>query len=276
MPAKALTRSGLLLAIGLLLAACGGMAPQYLTGRRALALRPTYKIGAPYTVKGVTYYPRVDYAYDQTGFASWYGEAFDGQYTANGEVFDLNQITAAHKTLPLPSVVEIVNLQNNRALRVRVNDRGPFVEGRIIDVSRRVAQLLGFERSGTAMVRVRVLKDESQQAAAAAAQGLINGGSALASSAPVAPPAAQPAVAPQPTPAPAIVAAAPSQQQFDVPTSTYQSAPPPSVAAPLHRFLVQSLHWRMEIGPVDTQEEANRALGQMIQSGYRDAHIVMN
>lgn len=276
MPRTALTRSGLLLAIGLLLTACGGVTPQYITGRRAQSPHPTYKIGAPYTVKGVTYYPRVDYAYDQTGSASWYGEAFDGQYTANGEVFDLNQITAAHKTLPLPSIVEIVNLQNNRALRVRVNDRGPFVEGRIIDVSRRVAQLLGFERSGTAMVRVRVLKDESQQAAAAAAQGLINNGSAFASSAPVAPPITQPPTVPQPIPASAVAAAASSQQQFDAAAPPYQSAQQPPVLAPLHHFLVQSPHWRMEIGPVDTQEEADRALNKMIQSGYRDAHIVMN
>jgi rare lipoprotein A len=297
MPGRGLAEAALLLAIGLLFAACSGMAPQYSEGRRPLAPHPSYKIGAPYTIKGITYYPHVDYAYDQTGVASWYGEAFDGQYTANGEVFDLNQITAAHKTLPLPSIVEIVNLQNNRALRVRVNDRGPFADNRIVDVSRRVAQLLGFERSGTAMVRVRVLKDESLQAEAAAAQGLVSNGSAFAAAAP--PPS--PVAASQPAPAlTAAAAAAPPQEGVDTatiypgpsqsaaPTYTatqpqqvgaapvYQGLPQPRAAPPSHRFLVQSPLYRLEIGPVDTQEEASRALVQMIQSGYRDAHIVMN
>jgi rare lipoprotein A len=276
---RGLAQAALLLAICLLLAACGGaMSPQYSEGRRPLVPHPTYKIGAPYTVKGVTYYPHVDYAYDQTGVASWYGEAFDGQYTANGEVFDLNQLTAAHNTLPLPSIVEVINLQNNRALRVRVNDRGPFANGRVIDVSRRVAQLLGFERSGTAMVRVRVLKDESQEAEAAAAQGIVSNGSAFAAAAPVPPPAPQPAPAPPSAlpPAPVAVAAAiaPPQQVGAAPV--YQGLPPSQAVAPLHHFLVQSPLYRLEIGPVDTQQEAERALAQMIQSGYRDAHIVMN
>ena len=245
--------------------------PQFSQSSGPRAPHPTYKIGAPYTVKGITYYPHVDYAYDQTGLASWYGEAFDGQYTANGEVFDLNEITAAHKTLPLPSIVEVINLQNNRALRVRINDRGPFVDGRIIDVSRRVAQLLGFERSGTAMVRVRVLKDESLQAEAAAAQGIVSNGSAFASAAPA------PTAAPRPAPAPiAIAAATPPPQPIGSPASVYQGLAQPQVAPPSHHFLVQSPLYRMEVGPVDTQEEANRALAQMIQSGYRDAHIVMN
>ncbi len=285
MAARALTQAALLLAIGLLLAACGGTALRHLEGTGPRTPHPTYKIGAPYTIKGITYYPHIDYAYDQTGLASWYGEAFDGQYTANGEVFDLNEITAAHKTLPLPSIVEVINLQNNRAMRVRVNDRGPFVDGRVIDVSRRVAQLLGFERSGTAMVRVRVLKDESLEAEAAAAQGLINNGSAFAASAPTPPPTTAPAVVslPQPvaTPQPApprvaLAAATPPLQQIGAPAPVYQGLPQPPATAPSRHFLVQSPLWRMEIGPVNTQDEANRALAQMIQSGYRDAHIVMN
>ncbi|HYM73657.1 MAG TPA: septal ring lytic transglycosylase RlpA family protein [Stellaceae bacterium] len=173
---RALRNLLLVVAIGLGLAACGGpMGPRYAAeGRRHLIPHPAYKVGAPYTIKGVTYYPRVDYNYDETGVASWYGEAFDGQYTANGEVFDLNQVTAAHRTLPLPSIVEVTNLRNNRAMRVRVNDRGPFVDGRILDVSRRVAQLLGFEKAGTTQVRVRILKDESLHAAALAQRGLIS------------------------------------------------------------------------------------------------------
>src|SRR5206468_9390463 len=100
-----------------------------------------------------------------TGIASWYGEQFDQQYTANGEIFDLNQMTAAHRTLPMPSIVQVTNLNNGRSLQLRVNDRGPFARGRIIDVSRRASQLLGFETNGTAPVRVTIIKGESIRAA---------------------------------------------------------------------------------------------------------------
>lgn len=120
-----------------------------------------YKVGSPYQIGGVTYSPRIDYEYVETGIASWYGDKFHGNRTANGEAFDMNTISAAHRTLPLPSMVRVTNLENGRALNVRVNDRGPFARGRIIDVSRRAAQLLGFERKGTAMVRVEILAEES-------------------------------------------------------------------------------------------------------------------
>jgi rare lipoprotein A len=170
-------------AMGFALSACGIVSAPF-SGHEPPAPHPTYKIGAPYTVKGITYYPRVDYAYDQVGMASWYGNEFQGQYTANGEVFDMNVITAAHTTLPLPCIVEVVNLQNNRALHIRVNDRGPFARGRIIDLSRRAAQLLGFEGAGSALVRVRVLREQSLIAAGAAERGIVsngeNGGTAVA------------------------------------------------------------------------------------------------
>ncbi len=125
-----------------------------------------YKVGDPYQIGGVWYYPAVDYDYVETGIASWYGPKFHGRQTANGEVFDMNQLSAAHRTLPMPSVVQVVNLENGRSLRLRINDRGPFAHGRIIDVSRRAAQLLGFERQGTARVRVLILADESRREAA--------------------------------------------------------------------------------------------------------------
>lgn len=128
-------------------------------------------MGGPYEIKGVWYYPTVDYGYDRTGVASWYGEEFEGRLTANGEIFDLNQLTAAHTTLPMPSIVEVTNLENGRALQLRVNDRGPFVDGRLIDVSRRAAQLLGFESRGTTLVRVKILKEESIAAAEEAMRG---------------------------------------------------------------------------------------------------------
>lgn len=113
------------------------------------------KIGKPYVVFGKTYVPADDRSYDASGIASWYGPTFHGLSTANGERYDQDGLTAAHKTLPMPSFVEVANLDNGRVLTVRVNDRGPFVDGRIIDLSRKSAQLLGVDRPGTARVRVR-------------------------------------------------------------------------------------------------------------------------
>mgnify|MGYP001809664844 CR=1 FL=1 len=130
---------------------------------------PTYKIGKPYQVKGVWYYPQEDFDYDETGIASWYGPDFHGKLTANGEMFDQNAVSAAHKTLPMPAVVRVTNLENGRSLVVRVNDRGPFANGRVIDMSRRAAQLLGFEGQGTAKVRVQVMSTESRALAGKAA-----------------------------------------------------------------------------------------------------------
>ena len=94
-----------------------------------------YKVGKPYQIFGKWYYPAEELDYSETGIASWYGPKFHGKLTANGELFDQNLITAAHRTLPMPSAVRITNLENGRALNIRVNDRGPFARGRIIDVS---------------------------------------------------------------------------------------------------------------------------------------------
>jgi len=113
-----------------------------------------YRVGAPYTVAGQTYYPEDNPHYQATGLASWYGDDFHGRQTANGEVFDLNGISAAHPTMPLPSYARVTNLSNGRSIIVRVNDRGPYHGNRIIDVSTKAAHLLGFHASGTAWVRV--------------------------------------------------------------------------------------------------------------------------
>ncbi len=127
-----------------------------------------YKVGKPYQVAGQWYYPKVDYAYREKGLASWYGPNFHGRPTANGEIFDMHRVSAAHKTLPLPSVVRVTNLENGRSLVVRVNDRGPFVRGRIIDLSHRAAELLSFVEQGTARVEVQLLLESSRQVALAA------------------------------------------------------------------------------------------------------------
>lgn len=127
-----------------------------------------YKVGEPYRVGGIWYYPKADYAYRETGIASWYGPGFHGQPTANGETFNQNGLTAAHRTLPMPSMVRVTNLDNGRSIKLRINDRGPFSNGRVIDVSRRAADLLGFRRQGTAKVRVEIVEGESRALAAAA------------------------------------------------------------------------------------------------------------
>lgn len=114
-----------------------------------------YKIGSPYRVGGRWYVPQHDPGYDRAGVASFYADEFHGRKTANGEVFDMGALTAAHPTLPLPSYAYVTNLDSNRTVLVRINDRGPYAHDRIIDLSRQVAIQLGFERQGTARVRVR-------------------------------------------------------------------------------------------------------------------------
>lgn len=114
----------------------------------------TYRVGNPYVVAGRVYVPEYDPQYRAEGLASWYGDDFHGRYTANGEIFDLNGITAAHPTMPLPSYARVTNLDNGHSLIVRVNDRGPYARNRVIDVSVRAAKLLEFYRRGTTRVRV--------------------------------------------------------------------------------------------------------------------------
>ena len=125
---------------------------------------PTYKVGNPYKINGKWYYPSVDYSYKETGIASWYGPGFHGKKTANGEVFNQNKISAAHRTLPMPSIVKVTNLDNGRVLeRVRINDRGPFAGNRIIDLSKKAAEELGFVHLGIANVTVEILEEESRE-----------------------------------------------------------------------------------------------------------------
>ena len=116
-----------------------------------------FKIGQPYQIDNIWYYPREQPDYDETGIASWYGPDFYGKSTANGETYDGNALTAAHKTLPMPVNVRVTNLDNGKSLVVRVNDRGPYARGRIIDLSKRAAELLDVVQTGTARVRVTYL-----------------------------------------------------------------------------------------------------------------------
>lgn len=113
------------------------------------------KLGKPYEIGGRWYTPKDDPDYDRTGIASWYGTDFHGRLTANGEIYDMNALTAAHKTLPLPSYAYVTNVANGRTVLVRINDRGPYAGNRIIDLSRAVARQLDLERSGIGRVRVQ-------------------------------------------------------------------------------------------------------------------------
>ena len=113
-----------------------------------------YLVGHPYTIAGRTYYPRENPTYSAVGMASWYGDAFHGRRTANGEVYDMRAISAAHPTMPLPSYARVTNLANGYSVIVRVNDRGPYHGGRVMDVSSRAADVLDFKGEGTAKVKV--------------------------------------------------------------------------------------------------------------------------
>jgi rare lipoprotein A len=113
-----------------------------------------YRVGKPYVVAGREYVPQEDINYNAVGLASWYGDDFHGRYTANGEIFDMNSLSAAHPTLPLPSYARVTNLTNHRSVVVRVNDRGPYAGNRLIDVSVKTAKLLGFYGDGLTKVKV--------------------------------------------------------------------------------------------------------------------------
>ncbi|PHY21510.1 septal ring lytic transglycosylase RlpA family protein [Caulobacter sp. BP25] len=167
---RILRTQGLVALVALSLAACA--TPKYDVGRpmigvRNAAPRPSDMVGPngkplrgtekPYQINGVWYYPKEDRDYNVIGTGSWYGEQFHNRRTANGEIFDMDIPSAAHKTLPLPSLVEVTNLDNGRRMILRVNDRGPFVGDRVIDLSKAAAEELGYRRQGVAKVRVKYI-----------------------------------------------------------------------------------------------------------------------
>lgn len=274
----------------------------------------TAKIGQPYEVAGVWYYPQADPGYDETGIASWYGEEFQGRQTANGEYFDMNRLSAAHKTLPMPSRVRVTNLENGRAIVLRVNDRGPFVNGRLIDVSRRAAQLLGFYRSGTARVRVQAasgpggkkfvpkpVTPEAERIAVAAAPQAAVATQALppppgipAAPAPVASAPIQP-VAATVAATEAVTEAAPDGEVTFEPVRPTQLFVQAGAFAFVDnaRRLSQSLSrigptkisvaqvdgrdlYRVRIGPLADVSMADAMLARLINSGYPGARIVVD
>jgi rare lipoprotein A len=159
-PFAAYVRASLLLMALGLLSACATARPNFpIVAASVSAPAPgeggRVVIGAPYVVDGVRYVPREQWDYDEVGVISWYGDDFHLQKTANGERFDRDAVSGAHPTLPLPSIVDVTNLDNGRSLRVRVNERGPFRNDRIMDVSHEAARELGFAKTGLARARVQ-------------------------------------------------------------------------------------------------------------------------
>ena len=130
-----------------------GVSPRVTTNPNPPKGGGRYQLGKPYTVRGKTYVPQEQPGYVATGEASWYGSDFHGRRTANGEIFSANAITGAHPTLPLPSYVRVTNQQNGRSVIVRVNDRGPYMPGRIMDLSHRAAEMLGYVNNGKAQIK---------------------------------------------------------------------------------------------------------------------------
>jgi rare lipoprotein A len=228
-------------------------------------LRGTEK---PYQINGTWYYPREDKDYNVVGVGSWYGEQFHNRRTANGEIFDMDIPSAAHKTLPLPSIVEVTNLDNGRKMEVRVNDRGPFVDGRIIDLSKAAAEQLGYGRAGVARVRVRYVGpagktpfDQRREIAAAA-------------------PPPQPRYTPPPAkPKVYTTGLPPAQPAWDAPPPPKAAdpdfvpytRPTPTLAVPVDPTPVLATPYRVQAGSFASRANAERAASQL--SGAGDTSI---
>lgn len=254
------------------------------------------RVGPPYEANGQWYVPTPEPGYAQTGTASWYGHQFHGQRTASGEVFDQEQLTAAHPTLPIPSLVQVTNLENGREVIVRVNDRGPFVGERLIDLSRGAAEVLGFEAQGHANVHVRYLGPAPRR---------VNADGTPAPASPPSPPPARPVDAEEgpssllPPPAPSGVSLAGG------PVDEQPYAPPARTYAPAGDYFVQigafsdlsNAHrvrdavgaagpvvvdvrqtsagelFRVRVGPWVSREQADSARRQLASLGYGESVV---
>jgi len=310
---RLLQSSAVIIAIGLIVAGCssakkdpfaGVGSPYYAKSGPLPKGGGRYHVGKPYEVAGNWFTPKEQPSYDKTGVASWYGPQFHRRMTSNGEWFDMNDLTAAHATLPLPSYAKVTNLQNGRNVVVRINDRGPFVDTRIIDMSRRSAEVLGFKPQGKAQVRVQYigpapLNDQGQHLAAmnrelqngtplrqmmAAANGDIGGGGGIQVA----------STAPSFTPAPvyqgpkATIASATNDYQspeyfvqvgsFADPYNAQRAREELENSGPVQ---VQELMgsagplYRVRIGPITNEGQAQVALRQAVDLGHPDARLIM-
>lgn len=269
-----------------------------------------YKVGNPYQIDGTWYYPKEQPDYDETGIASWYGPTFYGRQTANGETYNAGDLTAAHRTLPMPVNVRVTNLDNGKSILLRVNDRGPYARGRIIDVSEAAAKLLGFYGAGTARVRVtyvaRATRPNGQPLPSDTPPEIANAVPAVPTAdvvakpldavpdAKVAPPvrmASLPQPAPDPVPAEAgvptgqvIQVAVPSSTHLYVQVGAFSSY---ENAMRLREQLGGNLQisttkkdgktlYRVRTGPMNSTPEADAALAHLSELGSNDAHIVVD
>lgn len=270
-----------------------------------------YKVGNPYQIDNVWYYPREQPDYDETGIASWYGPTFYGKSTANGEIYDGGALTAAHRTLPMPVNVRVTNLDNGKSIIVRVNDRGPYARGRIIDLSRRAAELLDVVQTGTAKVRVTYLSRADMEGGgpppaitppeiasalpAVPAAKIATSSLSAVPGAPLAPPVKRYALPTPVAPPPVQVAAnQPSEQVVQEPVSAathlYVQAGAFSKLDNAKVLLsklggdlrISTLQrngqtlYRVRTGPLNSIEDADAALSRITGAGSNDAHIVVD
>ena len=248
-----------------------------------------YKVGLPYKIKGRWYYPEEDFAYVEEGIASWYGEAFHNKTTANGAIFNMNALTAAHRTLPMPSIVRVTNLENGRTLVVKVNDRGPFARDRIIDMSKRSATVLGFLKQGVTRVRVEILPEESRQFALIAGRKPFTSSdlkrSPAKAKAPQAAPQSVNVAQPQPEPAPEPAKTPNSADLLYIQVGAFSLQANarkigdaiakqgiPVIIAPLEQN--GKTLFRVRAGPALTTQQAEALLVKIQSLGYDAAQII--
>ncbi|WP_262695206.1 septal ring lytic transglycosylase RlpA family protein [Kordiimonas aquimaris] len=270
-PAKAkLTQVLILGFIAVALVACSSSAPTRTVGRMPRNDEMPKgdqgvkrKVGNPYKVAGVWYHPKEDPTYDQVGFASWYGRDFHGKKTANGEIYNMNALTAAHKTLPMPTYVKVTNLENNRSIVLRVNDRGPFVAGRLIDVSRRGAQLLGFEKQGVTRVRIQASDEQGRVASRRSTSHQVS---------------AAPSRSSRQSPQTASedmhfvqIGSYSSRQNADVQISALRRAGHRAESS--RQVSGSQTFWRVRVGPFQERNLAEDKLDQIVADGFYEARI---
>jgi rare lipoprotein A len=234
-----------------------------------------YLVGAPYEVAGWKYYPREDPTYDKVGQASWYGPQFHRRMTSNGEWFDMEYLSAAHPTLPLPSYARVTNLENGRTVIVRVNDRGPFVGDRIIDMSRKSAEVLGFKQKGRANVRVQYLGPAPLND---------RGSDLIAMNRRLERGSGRTEIAAARAVAPASAAELPQRQSYYVQIGAYSDPRNAERARealrPVGPVSVTSIAgqlgtlYKVQLGPLDDQGKAVAALDRAVAQGHADARLV--
>lgn len=305
-PVRSYSGFALLLATGLL-AACGGTSeglapgPNPRTTPLSAPVSDTpVKIGAPYTIGGVTYTPEDVADYDAVGYASWYGGDHDGGTTANGEILRATAVSAAHRTLPLPSYVEVTALDTGRTIVVRINDRGPYSGNRIIDLSAGAAEQLGIAGSGSAAVRVRRVNPSDPDKAMLRSGGraperiatpedllvvLRKQLSPAAAPTPVPPvttaksrpsPPAKPAATPKPVPPkPPIVE---KSGRYIVQVATFSSQERADVAAKKLGAMISpsGALFRVRLGPFASEAAARAAVNMAAAKGYPGGRIMAN